>query len=274
MTVPIAIGALVVAAAVVAVVVAVGAWRQASRSAERARALEALGNVARHAPGPMGSALRPSYDGPPAWAEDAYVASPGPLPRSPSRRPSPGPPARRRDSSSRWATAVLMVAAIDIAAAAVLGLSTGKTRDHTGAPRQLVRSAVQAPRHASPGAGSRKVAAPPPTAQPRHPAVHLSEVAQAPPPTSPAVLAGVGPVLAAISPASAAPGQVVTLFGSGFFSSDGRINVTFGGLLAPVHCPSRNVCKATVPIGKMGVSVPVALSTQSGTSNRLSFTYS
>jgi hypothetical protein len=240
MNVPLAIGALVVATAVVAVVVAIGAWRQAKRSAEQAKALMA---------------------------------------RTSSARASQTQPPRRHDSSSRWAAAVLLAAAADIAAAAVLGFSASKTSGYSAAPRHLTRSAAPAPRRASPGASGAEVpgqlpTAHPPTGQARQRPPHRSERAEAPTPTLPPVLAGAGPVLVAISPASAAPGQVVTLSGYGFFSPDGLISVTFGGLPAPVHCPSRDVCKATVPAGKPGASVPVTISTQSGSSNQLSFVYS
>jgi hypothetical protein len=82
-------------------------------------------------------------------------------------------------------------------------------------------------------------------------------------------------VLLAISPASSAPGQVVTLEGKGFFSQDGHITVMFGPRAAPVYCPTETTCHATVPGAPGGrpATVLVTIATETGVSNSVSFTY-
>jgi IPT/TIG domain len=82
--------------------------------------------------------------------------------------------------------------------------------------------------------------------------------------------------LFSISPAAGTPGQVVTLTGKGFFSHNGLIAVTFGSAQAPVRCPSETVCRVTVPARPAKTSsrsVVVTLKTESGTSNRVTFSY-
>ncbi len=97
--------------------------------------------------------------------------------------------------------------------------------------------------------------------------------------TASAVLAGgapsgPAPVLAAISPGTGIGGQVVTLTGTGLFSANGVISVTFGSTLAPVRCPTETTCRVTVPPRKPSSgTVAVRVTTQSGTSNQLAFSY-
>lgn len=93
--------------------------------------------------------------------------------------------------------------------------------------------------------------------------------------TSARTHSGAKPVLASISPASGVAGARVTLTGSGFFSKDGQITVTFGVAYAPVACPSETTCQATVPsrAKESSASVGVTISTEAGSSNTLSFRY-
>ena len=86
---------------------------------------------------------------------------------------------------------------------------------------------------------------------------------------------GPKPVLAAVSPASGSAGQHVTLRGHGFFSEDGRITVMFGPAEAPVSCPNETTCHATVPArpAKSPGTVGVTVSTETGSSNQVTFKY-
>ncbi|HXW79260.1 MAG TPA: IPT/TIG domain-containing protein [Acidimicrobiales bacterium] len=98
----------------------------------------------------------------------------------------------------------------------------------------------------------------------------------APTKAPPAVGSALGdPVLAALSPSSGAAGQTVTISGSNFLSSDGVITVSFGGRPAPIDCPDQDTCTATVPTAPSGSSGPVrvTVTTSSGTSNPVTFTY-
>lgn len=82
------------------------------------------------------------------------------------------------------------------------------------------------------------------------------------------------PVLASITPPSAAPGQTVTLSGSNFYSPSGRITVSFGGTDAGVSCSSATTCTATVPPKpSAGPATTVTISTDAGTSRPVPFTY-
>jgi hypothetical protein len=165
------------------------------------------------------------------------------------------PPGYGRRPSRLWPRLVQTIAMLDIAAAAVLiGLALAN--------------------HNSPAAGGRAPgrtpAASPLTAG--RPAPSTSTPSTAPP-------AGPRPALQSISPGTGRPGQVVVLHGTGFYSADRLITVVFGPAQAPVRCPSRTTCLSTVPgqpgtPGPTRARVPVMITTQTGTSNRLFFTYS
>ena len=97
-------------------------------------------------------------------------------------------------------------------------------------------------------------------------------------PVRPTLPPGNGPGLLAVSPASGAAGQQVTLTGRNLFSSSGLIIVRFGSAEAGVSCPVRTTCEVTVPsqpgtgAGKP-TSVAVTLTTDSATTNPVIFTY-
>jgi hypothetical protein len=81
-------------------------------------------------------------------------------------------------------------------------------------------------------------------------------------------------VIASISPASGAPGQGVQVAGSNFLSSSGQIVATFNGQVAPTSCPAQNACTVTVPPMSGSAAAQVTITTASGTSNAVTFTYS
>jgi hypothetical protein len=93
--------------------------------------------------------------------------------------------------------------------------------------------------------------------------------------TTLAVGSGSGaPVLASLAPSTGHPGQQITILGSGFFSTNGTIVVTFGGVVVPTRCPTEQRCVVTVPPPPRGAtSVAVQLRTSTGTSNARTFSY-
>jgi hypothetical protein len=84
---------------------------------------------------------------------------------------------------------------------------------------------------------------------------------------------GARPVIASLDPASGVPGTTVTITGSGLFSANGYVAVTFGAAVAPTRCPSEEKCLVTVPAGKAGSTESVRVTTQSGQSNVVTFHY-
>lgn len=92
--------------------------------------------------------------------------------------------------------------------------------------------------------------------------------------TLPPVVPGGAPVLMSLQPSSGSAGQVITVQGANFISSDGRITASFGTESAPTECPSSTKCSVTVPPAPPGsTSTPVTITTASGTSNSQDFTY-
>ncbi len=82
------------------------------------------------------------------------------------------------------------------------------------------------------------------------------------------------PALSKLAPASGQAGQTVTVTGSNFLSSSGQINARVGGAIAPVACPDQTTCTVVVPPDPAPTpSTPVTITTDSGTSNPLVFTY-
>ncbi|MGH9029280.1 MAG: IPT/TIG domain-containing protein [Acidimicrobiales bacterium] len=112
-----------------------------------------------------------------------------------------------------------------------------------------------------PGAPSAS-AAPPATAAPR----------------APSATPGGSPVISSVSPSQGAAGQSVTITGANFLSSDGEILVSFDGQPAPTSCPVQTTCTFTVPQLPSSTpptaTVPVTVTTASGTSNTEAFAYS
>lgn len=92
--------------------------------------------------------------------------------------------------------------------------------------------------------------------------------------TAPAATPGGPPVIASLSPASGAAGQGIEVAGSNFLSSSGQIVATFNGQVASTSCPAQNTCTVTVPPMSGSSSAQVTITTASGTSNAVTFTYS
>ena len=85
---------------------------------------------------------------------------------------------------------------------------------------------------------------------------------------------GAAPVISSLTPSSGIAGQGLQVAGSNFMSSDGQIVATFNGQVAPTSCPAQNTCTITVPPPPPGSqSAQVTITTASGTSNAVTFTY-
>ena len=82
------------------------------------------------------------------------------------------------------------------------------------------------------------------------------------------------PELSSLTPPEGSSGQTVTVSGANLFSADGQILTRFGGQTAPTSCPTQTSCMVTVPANASpSSSVPVTITTDSGTSNSLIFVY-
>lgn len=210
---------------------------------------------------------------------------------------------RSSPSAETLAKAVVVIALLDIVAGAALGFSLvhiggsangagASARQHHSQHTTTTASPASAPRTTAPTTAS-PTSAPATTEPPTSAPATTAPATTAPATTAPTTTAptttlptttaapttqkpGPKPVLNGISPASGVAGEVVTLSGTGLFSADGVISVSFGGVQAPVACPTQTTCRATVPPGPTAKShrtVEVTLVTQAGTSNQVTFTY-
>jgi hypothetical protein len=81
-------------------------------------------------------------------------------------------------------------------------------------------------------------------------------------------------VISALSPASGPAGEGIQVAGANFLSSSGQIVASFNGEVAPTSCPAQNVCTVTVPVIAGQTAAQVTITTDGGTSNAVTFTYS
>ena len=87
--------------------------------------------------------------------------------------------------------------------------------------------------------------------------------------------AGTGPVLSSIEPASGTPGQTIVVLGSNLMSPSGQITAQFGPETSTVACLAQTSCLVIVPPdGSLTSTTPLTITTDGGTSNALTFTYS
>ncbi|MHB8680937.1 MAG: IPT/TIG domain-containing protein [Acidimicrobiales bacterium] len=82
-----------------------------------------------------------------------------------------------------------------------------------------------------------------------------------------------GPTITSLSPDAGSTGQAVVVSGTKLFSPNGNVQVRFGPVTAPTSCHSETSCTATVPSGLTAGTVTVTVSTASGVSNGVPFTY-
>ncbi len=175
-----------------------------------------------------------------------------------------GPPAGGGETARRehWLTiSVVVVAALVVLAGIALAISAGGGGQQAAPP-----SATPTTAHArTPPAAHR-----PTTKVHRGSAPAPRTTSTTAPPATP----GGPPVIASLSPASGAAGQGIQVAGSNFLSSSGQIVATFNGQVAPTSCPAQNTCTVTVPPMSGSPSAQVTITTASGTSNAVTFTYS
>lgn len=98
---------------------------------------------------------------------------------------------------------------------------------------------------------------------------------RAPTTTSPPAVGAVGvPELTSLTPSYGSAGQTVVVSGLDLFSPNGYVQASFGGQAAPTRCPTQTSCTVTVPLlSGSPRSVAVTVTTETGTSNALSFSY-
>ncbi len=223
--------------------------------------------------GAMAEAARRSREG-----ADGKAGATTPPIRSPKTDPHPvaavAPPVdeARSNRERRLKASVALVGGVVVVAAISLGISSAShdrsalehRSSRTGAGVTLPTRPRSAPATTGPlSTGSS------PTTGPSPATASSPSTTAAPPPAS-----GPGPVLSALAPSSGSPGQSVVVVGMGFLSSDGTVLATFDGQVAPTVCPIETSCTVTVPtMSDQPSTVPITITTTSGTSNALSFAY-
>jgi hypothetical protein len=229
---------------------------------------------------PSTSAPRPTED--PGQAAppppDRPKASPGPVEapfagETPRRTSEAGSPWWDRRGERWLAGAVIAVAVLVVAAG--IALAASLSGNSSLSPNPVTVAAPTVPHdHGQGGKSTRHGTTHPSTA----PSTSGTSGTSAPPAPStsttstlPAV-PGAPPVIAALNPASGGPGQAIQVAGANFLSTSGHIVATFNGQVAPTSCPAQNTCMVTVP-QMAGPSAQVVITTASGTSNSVMFTY-
>ncbi len=210
------------------------------------------GTPGRRALGAMETAVR--------RAREAQGGLPPPRPLPP---PAPPPPTR---SPERWLFAGVAAAAVLVVAAAIAlavslsgnprpgppGATTAAAPHTPSVPRSSARGTKGG--HSASGTSARTTTTTAPST---------------PTPTGP-----VGaPVISSLSPSNGSAGEGVQITGANFLSSDGQIVATFNGQVAPTSCTAENTCTVTVPPPSGSSPARVSITTASGTSNAVTFTY-
>lgn len=273
------------------------------------RALDAMADAARRSQAPGPAAVAPAARGAPQGTQRRFAAHgwsgaevPPPAAEEPPAivsRPVAGadagllaglPPAPRPGSAPaaslralalrhrqehrlRTAIAGMAVLAVIGGAATVGALASRHPTSSTSAAPAASLHSTPPPatgvRHPSPSAAARPGGTPPASTQARgQPATAISAPAVPPGPGS------ATPYLTTLVPSSGPAGQPVLVAGAGIYSADGLVVGRVGGEQVPIRCPSSDTCILTVPAAPPGTSrVPVTVTTQSGTSNALWFTF-
>lgn len=218
------------------------------------RALGAMESAVRRARESAGAPPLPSPPPPPRRTQ-RQVPSVEPVTRTAEGRPP--------DGRDRWLVrAVVLVAALVAAAAVALVASLGSSTPPSPTAARSIPTATAPSR--SPSAGHGRGATGSTSSGSTSPSLSTS--------TTAAIAPGGPPVISSLSPSSGAAGQTVVVAGANFLSSSGRIVATFNGEVAPTSCPAQNTCMVTVP-SSTAPSAQVVITTSSGPSNALTFTY-
>ena len=219
------------------------------------------GTPSRRALGAMESAVRRARDSAGSGQTPAATAP------AASRQPPPRPAARAPDtarSPDRWLVAsVAVAAALVVVGAIALAVPLGNSPRSTAPPSTAARAPTTI-------AGPQGAAG---TTGPSH-STSTSRPTSTTTTTTVPSTPGAAPVISSLTPSSGTAGQGIQVAGSNFMSSDGQIVATFNGQVAPTSCPAQNTCTITVPPPPPGSqSAEVMITTASGTSNAVTFTY-
>ena len=186
-------------------------------------------------------------------------------PPAPAPAPSPTPSPGSSHQADRWLIVAVAVVSVLIVAAGI-GLAASLAT-HNGPPRASATStSVTSPGHSG---GSQTSHQPSSARGGGHPAGTSDSTTTSAAPAAP----GAAPVISALSLSSGDAGEVVQVAGSNFLSSNGHIVATFNGQVASTSCPAQNTCTVTVPPSTGSPSAQVTITTASGTSNAVTFTY-
>ena len=178
----------------------------------------------------------------------------------------PSAPDRSDESARRehWLTiSIAVVAALVVIAGIALAVSAGGGGQQGAAPPSAVPTTAH---HSGTSPTAHHPASGPNAGRSKGPSTSTS--------TAPPATPGGPPVIASLSPASGSAGQGIQVAGSNFLSSSGQIVATFDGQVAPTSCPAQNTCTVTVPPMNGSPAAQVKITTASGTSNAVTFTYS
>ena len=217
------------------------------------------GTPGRRALGAMESAVRRARES----------ASGAPLPAPPARErpptttdPTSDPDLVRRPD--RWLIAsVAVVAALVVVGAIALAVPLGNSPRNTTPPSTAARAPTTI-------AGPQGAAG---TTGPSH-STSTSRPTSTTTTTTVPSTPGAAPVISSLTPSSGTAGQGIQVAGANFMSSNGQIVATFNGQVAPTSCPAQDTCSVTVPPPTPGSqSAQVTITTASGTSNAVTFTY-
>jgi hypothetical protein len=185
--------------------------------------------------------------------------------------PTPAPEPFSREASDRRSPleiAVWVAAAMVLVAAGALAVSLGTSGGGpNNPPPTAAHTAAPAIPHGTTRSGHAGVST-------SHGSSSSTTTTSTTTGTAPVSASG-PPVIAALNPSSGAAGQAIQVAGANFLSSSGQIIATFDGQVAPTSCPAQNTCSVTVPPAPPGTpTAQVVITTASGTSNTMTFTYS
>jgi hypothetical protein len=186
-------------------------------------------------------------------------------PRVPGGGPLRRAPTNAGERRLRWAIGITAVLLVAVLAAMVGTRSSGGNQASGPASSTSGGSGVPFTKPStgstgeSSGLGPTSPTSTPPTSTPT--------------PTTAAEPGG-SPALSTLDPSTGYVGQSVTVTGSNFLSPSGQISADVNGQPAPVTCLDQVTCTLVIPaVGGSAPSAPVTITTDSGTSNALFFTY-
>ncbi len=233
---------------------------------------------------PTSGSVLPSTSAPSPGPSPSSLTAPDPVSESASRTASSRSASAaadrdrsdaRRDERSRSSVLIVSLALVAVVAALIgtwaikgSGGTAPTSSAHQGGPAAPPSSAPPTAQAGSSSGGTtptRGATLPAPT----------TPVGSTPTTAPPAPSSGTGPQLTTLTPASGIAGQVLVIEGSNLVSPSGQITAHFGTETATVACPAQTSCIVQVPQNTASTaSVPFTVTTDTGTSNPLTFSYS